>query len=68
MDNERIRLYGLCKDLKAYGIRVSEIGLSFWIGQGLAGKAVNFLKNGRNPHKLKVLAIHFRKVPLRMIQ
>lgn len=29
---------------------------------------VNFLKKARNLHKLKVLAIHFGKVPLRMSQ
>lgn len=34
----------------------------------LGPKAVNFLKKARNPHKLKVLAIHFGKVPLRMSQ
>jgi hypothetical protein len=30
--------------------------------------AVNFLKKPRNPHKLKLLAIHFERVTLRMGQ
>lgn len=37
-------------------------------GSSPGKKAVNFLKKARNLHKLKVLAIHFGKVPLRMGQ
>jgi hypothetical protein len=68
LSDNRVSVLGTLKPLNARRNKGSEhFGKPVDLGD-FGPKAVNFLKKARNPHKLKVLAIHFGKVPLRMSQ